>query len=169
MKLDLGCGLRTREGFVGVDVSPESGAEIVHDLSVVPWPFEDESVEEVYSSHFLEHLDGIERMRFMDELYRVMKPGAKATVITPYWSWVGAIQDPTHKWPPIAERSYYYFNREMREQMGVSHYPIRCHFDLSFQVTAMPHMSSLSPQQYAHAHNHQLNAIAELIAILTKR
>lgn len=169
MKLDLGCGRRCKEGFTGVDISPECGAEIVHDLSEMPWPFEDDSVEEVNCSHFLEHLDGDERMAFMDELYRVLKPGGTATITTPYWTWVGAVQDPTHRWPPIAEQSYYYFNREMRERMGVDHYPIRCNFDYSLTCVAMPHLHGRSQAEMAHAHYHQLNAVTELVATLVKR
>jgi len=169
MKLDLGCGSRSREGFLGVDISADCGADIVHDLSQMPWPFEDASVEEVYCSHFLEHLDGEQRMSFMNELYRILKPAAKATIITPYWTWVGAIQDPTHRWPPIAEQSYYYFNREMRERMGVSHYPIHCNFELRLQCTAMSHLNGRSREEIDHAHHHQLNAVTELVAELIRR
>lgn len=169
MKLDLGCGHRKREGFVGVDSSPDCGADIVHDLTQMPWPFDDESVDEVHSSHFLEHLDGAERIAFMDELYRVMKPGAKAQIITPYWTSVGAIQDPTHKWPPIAEQSYFYFNAEARRRLGVGHYAIRCDFDLAFDGVLAPGMDKLPPEQQAYAKSHYFNTVFELRAVLTRR
>ena len=80
LKLDLGCGRHKREGFLGVDSSPDCGADVVHDLNVIPWPFEDASVDEVNCSHFLEHLDGAERIVFMNELYRVMKPGGLLSI-----------------------------------------------------------------------------------------
>ena len=169
MKLDLGCGLRKRAGFLGVDASPDCGADFVHDLRQRPWPFDDASVDEVYCSHFLEHLDGPERMDFMDELYRVMKPGAKALFITPYWTGVGAVQDPTHKWPPISERSYLYFNAAARRSMYVEHYAIRCDFDAEFSGVLAPEIAKLGPQEQAFAKHHYFNAVAELHAQLTRR
>lgn len=86
MKLDLGSGGNKRQGFLGVDISSDCDADIVHDLRVSPWPFDDASVEEVHCSHFFEHLTGAERVSFMEELYRIMQPGARAVLITPYWS-----------------------------------------------------------------------------------
>lgn len=169
MKLDLGCGSRKREGFTGVDSSPDCGADIVHDLNLMPWPFDDASVDEVHCSHFLEHLDGPERIRFMVELYRVMKPGARALIITPYWSWVGAIQDPTHKWPPIAEQSYLYFNAVARANMGVEHYNIACDFDVEFGGVPAPEVSRMPPNEQAMARKHSLNAVLELHTTLTRR
>lgn len=169
MKLDLGCGTRKREGFLGVDSSPDCGADFVHDLREHPWPFDDASVEEVHCSHFLEHLDGPERIAFMEELYRVLKPGAKALFITPYWTWVGAIQDPTHKWPPIAEQSYFYFNAEARRRLNVEHYAIRCDFDLAFDGVLAPEIRSLGPNEQAFAKKHYFNAVLELHAQLTRR
>lgn len=138
-------------------------------LRLRPWPFDDAIVEEVYCSHFLEHLDGPERIAFMGELYRVMKPGAKALFITPYWTWVGTVQDPTHKWPPIAEHSYLYFNADARRSMSAEHYAIRCGFDVEFSGVLAPEIARLGPQELAFAKKHYLNAVLELHAQLTRR
>lgn len=169
MKLDLGCGRKPREGFVGVDVSAACAPQVLHDLRVTPWPFADASIDEVYSGHFLEHLDGEERIAFMDELYRVLKPGGQALIVTPYWTWVGAIQDPTHRWPPIAEQTFHYFNRAMREQMGVDFYPIRCDFDLNFSFSVLPQFAQLPKAELDRARLHSLNVIAELRTTLIRR
>jgi predicted SAM-dependent methyltransferase len=55
LKLDLGCGQNPKEGFEGVDVR---GGKAKHevDLFKFPWPFENDSVEEIHASHFLEHV-----------------------------------------------------------------------------------------------------------------
>lgn len=169
MKLDLGCGLRKRAGFVGVDLSPDCGADIVHDLRITPWPFDDASVDEAYCSHFLEHLDGAERIAFMEDLYRVLKPGATALIITPYWTSAGAVQDPTHKWPPIAEQSYLYFNAQARNTLQISHYDIRCDFDATFGGVVAPEFQHLSPQEQIFASKHYFNVVLELHATLTRR
>lgn len=169
MKLDLGCGLRKKAGFVGVDHSAECNPDVVHDLRIVPWPFDDDSVDEVHCSHFLEHLDGAQRIAFMQELHRVLKPNARATIITPYWSSVGAVQDPTHQWPPIAEQSYLYFNAAARREMGMAHYEIRTNFDLDFGLAMDPKFKGKPEAEQAFAARHFLNVVQELHATLTKR
>jgi predicted SAM-dependent methyltransferase len=47
---------------IGVDFVQEEGVDVVHNLTSFPYPFEDESVDVIYNSHFLEHLDGFERI-----------------------------------------------------------------------------------------------------------
>ena len=83
----------------------------------------------------------------MEELHRVMKPGAVAHMITPYWTSVGAIQDPTHQWPPIAEAAYYYFNKAWRERGGLQHYGIDCDFDFEFTYCLAPELQQRPEQE----------------------
>ena len=59
VKIDIGCGQNKKEGFTGWDVSPKSDADLVIDVRNTPWPLDDKSVDEVHSSHFLEHLTGM--------------------------------------------------------------------------------------------------------------
>ena len=114
-KLDLGCGSKKREGFHGVDQYKMDGVDTVLRIGTEKWPFADNSIEEAHSSHFLEHLEATERVHFFNELYRVLKPGAKATIITPHWASNRAYGDPTHKWPPVAEMAFYYLKKEWRD------------------------------------------------------
>lgn len=169
MKLDLGCGQRKREGHVGVDAVPGPDVDIVHDLTVVPWPFADGSVSRVHSSHFFEHLTAPQRVAMMHELYRIMQPGAEAWIITPYWLSVGAIQDPTHQWPPVAEQSYFYFNADWRRRTGLDHYGIHCDFDLRFSYNLDESVKGRSETEIRHAIRHVPNTVVELIAVLTRR
>jgi hypothetical protein len=169
LKLNLGSGSVRMDGFTNVDISPDCGAEIVHDLSVFPWPFEDDSVEEVHCSHFLEHLTGAQRIGFMDELWRVLKPAGTANIITPYWASSRAIQDPTHQWPPIAESSYLYFNKQWREDNGLSHYPIRSDFDFTYGYNIDQPWSARSTEARDFAMRHYLHVASDLHVVLTKR
>lgn len=113
MKLDIGCGTRKKDGFTGVDSIAFEGVDVVADLKA-RWPFEDSSVDEVHASHVIEHFTGVERIHIVNELYRVMKPGAKATIITPHWSSCRAYGDPTHCWPPVSEFWFYYLDKKWR-------------------------------------------------------
>lgn len=56
-KLDLGSGPRPKEGFLGVDIEPGMTDYQVSFDSGLPWPFEDDSVEELRASHVIEHID----------------------------------------------------------------------------------------------------------------
>jgi SAM-dependent methyltransferase len=118
LKIDIGCGKNKREGFKGLDRREFPGVDIVHDVTKYPWPFKTSSVDEVHCSHFLEHLDhnsnNPARVRFMNELYRVLKPGGKATIITPHWCSNRAYGDFTHADKPVSEMFYYYLSKEWR-------------------------------------------------------
>ena len=171
MKLDLGCGDNKREGFTGVDKFKTDSTDIEHDLLVYPWPFEDNSVDEVHSSHFIEHIPGLERPKFFDELYRVLKPGAKATIIIPYGRSPRSVQDFTHQWPPLVEESFLYFNKGWREANKLTHgyYEMVCDFDLSFGHALNGNWGMRSEEARAFALTHYWNVAADLHAILTKR
>ncbi len=71
MKLNLGCGDKKRDGYVNVDVCGNPDQR--YDLSIFPWPWPDGSADEVYSEHFLEHVQDYERTVL--EIHRVLKAG----------------------------------------------------------------------------------------------
>lgn len=115
LRIDLGCGPNKRENFIGCDQYAFDGkVDHVFNIGRDPWPFGDNSVDEAHTSHFVEHLNAIERCHFCNELYRVLKPDAKCTMIVPHWGSCRAYGDPTHQWPPIGEFWFYYLSREWR-------------------------------------------------------
>lgn len=136
-RIDLACGQNKREGFFGVDwFAPDADLNV--DLLQFPWPFESDSVEEVFCSHFVEHIphwrpwfevnqDGLNL--FMNELHRICKDGATVEIIHPYAQSKRAFQDPTHE-RFINEITWWYFNREWREAQKLDHYPITADFAL---------------------------------------
>jgi SAM-dependent methyltransferase len=114
LKLDIGCGTKKQPGFLGVDQYAMPGVDKVFDVRKTPWPWKDGSVDEVYCSHFLEHLTGMERIAFMNELWRVLIPGGKAMIVVPHWASHRSYGDPTHQWPPVSEMAFYYWKKEWR-------------------------------------------------------
>jgi len=127
LRLDLGCGKNKQQGFIGVDSIIFPGVDQVTDLRK-PWPWRDNTVDQVHCSHFLEHLNPEDRCHFCNELWRVLKPGEQdpqnpslwkpggsALIITPHYSAARAYGDPTHVWPPVSEFMHQYLDRNWRE------------------------------------------------------
>ena len=56
-KLDIGCGPNKDPSFVGLDIHPYPGADIVFDIdSGERWPIEDDSFDYIRSNHVIEHI-----------------------------------------------------------------------------------------------------------------
>ena len=104
--LDLGCGKKKRPGAIGVDFNARTGPDVVHNLNVFPYPFEAQSVDEVYLDNCLEHLN--EPLQVMEEVWRICKPGATIKVIVPYFRSHWHAIDPTHKDTFTAQSFAYY-------------------------------------------------------------
>lgn len=126
LKLDLACGQTPKEGYTGVDKF--CGDERV-DLLVFPWPFEDNSVDALYCSHFIEHIamndltnGGTDLLiAFFNEAFRVAKPGASFELVWPALQSVRAFQDPTHR-RFIPLQTMLYLSAKMREENKLGHY-----------------------------------------------
>lgn len=96
MKLNLGCGDNKLESYVNADVIGEP--DVKHDLESFPWPWEDNSANEILCRHVLEHVgrDFDVFVRVIQELYRVGKDGASVVIIVPPPSHDDFYSDPTH-------------------------------------------------------------------------
>lgn len=83
MKLDIGCGDFKREGYLGVDPF------VATDYQAPMWelPFEDDSIEAIYSSHALEHISKFEVPLTLDEWRRVLMPGGAIEIHVPDLRW----------------------------------------------------------------------------------
>ena len=70
LKLNLGCGKDLRRGYVNVDFT---AGDVQWDLRKVPWPWLDNSADEILMWHVLEHLP--DTTDAMTEVRRILKPG----------------------------------------------------------------------------------------------
>jgi SAM-dependent methyltransferase len=93
--LDVGCGSSKYPGAVGLDISADTDADVVHDLDERPFPFDDGSFDQILMQDVIEHV--AEPVKLMEELHRISRPGARIQLRTPHFSSVLAYGDPTHK------------------------------------------------------------------------
>lgn len=80
--LDIGCGSTKKAGSIGIDYKPFPGVDHVLNLEQDRLPFPDDHFDEVYSSHFFEHIES--PLHILGEILRVAKHGAKVEIWTPY-------------------------------------------------------------------------------------
>lgn len=91
---------------VNLDAVQLDGVDVVHDLDCYPWPFEDQSQDEVWAESVFEHVT--DSVAFMRECWRILKPGGLLHLVVPHWQSENAFTDPTHKRFPT-ERTFDYW------------------------------------------------------------
>ncbi len=127
--LVLGCGKKERPGkpgdtIVTVDINESVGADVVHNLDVYPWPFQDNEFDVVHLDNVLEHLSDI--ISAMKEIHRISKNNATITIIVPYFRSKWACVDPTHKHFFTADTlSYFVKGHTYHERYAYSDFAFR--------------------------------------------
>jgi predicted SAM-dependent methyltransferase len=84
-KLNLGCGKDYREGYVNLDFNKEVKADIYADISK-RLPFKDNTFDYILASHIIEHVPREKFYKFIEEIYRICKPGAIIDVFVPHFT-----------------------------------------------------------------------------------
>jgi|TARA_B100001750_G_C15331456_1_gene507502 ubiquinone/menaquinone biosynthesis C-methylase UbiE len=128
MKLNLGCGNRKNEGWINVDKHKIFKPDVLHDLEKFPYPFEENSVDEILLSHVLEHIGQNPDIfiNIIKEFYRVCKNGAYINIYVPHPFHDDFISDPTHV-RPITIGTLQLFDKKLNlewEESGSAHTPL---------------------------------------------
>lgn len=174
LKLDLGCGTRKKEGFIGVDRRKFDGVDVVADLND-RWPWPNDCVAEIEMSHCLEHFTGVQRVHIVNEMYRVMQKGATAHIAVPYWASNRAYGDFTHQWPPMGEMWFYYLSREWRlanaPDNDISWNPqgYDCDFECTWGYSLHPDFQSRNQERQTFAIQWYKDAVFDIITTMTKK
>ncbi len=95
-KLNLGCGKKILDDYINLDVV-DYGGNMIHDLNSFPYPFDDNTFDEILASHILEHLQNFNKV--VTELYRISKSNAIIRVYAPFFLNTKYFGDPDHKIP----------------------------------------------------------------------
>lgn len=92
-KLNLGCGLDTKEEYVNLDIFERPGVDVVYDVTSLPLPFEEGSFDEILCNDILEHVDYVP---LLQDLHRILAPGGILHVRVPHFTSKNNAIDPTH-------------------------------------------------------------------------
>lgn len=133
-ELLLGCGssrakklsLEVRaewSALVTLDHNADHRPDVVHDMEVLPLPFEDERFEEVHAYECLEHVGRQGDYRFFfaqfSDLWRILKPGGVVLGTVPLPTSVWAWGDPSHT-RVIPKETFTFLHQPSYEQVGMT-------------------------------------------------
>lgn len=116
MKLNLGVGRDALDGWVNVDIKQYTGVNVIWNLNIVPWPFENEQFDEILALDILEHV--VDLTAVMDECWRILQPGGEITIRGPVAGELNHFADPTHLRGFMA-RSFNYYAANMQPGVEV--------------------------------------------------
>ena len=138
MKLNLGSGSKILEGYVNVDKFDYYNPDIVHDLEIFPYPFKDNSVDEILLSHVLEHIGQTPEifMKIIKEFYRVCHDQSLIKIMVPHPRHDDFISDPTHV-RPITILGLQLFDKELNlkwEKSNAANTPLALIHNVNFKI-----------------------------------
>ena len=83
MKINLGSNNKRVDGYINVDALDLENVDVVHDLTIFPYPFKDNSAAEIISIEFLEHISFKYTNQVLRECYRILAPGGRLIMQVP--------------------------------------------------------------------------------------
>lgn len=136
VKLNLGCGTKILAGYCNVDKYGEP--DLRWDLEKFPWPWENDSVDEIILSHVLEHLGKTpdQFIEIMKEIYRISVSDAIIKIVVPHPRHDYFISDPTHV-RPITPKMMSMFSKKNNviwQEIGCSNSTLALYHDVDFEM-----------------------------------
>ena len=138
MKLNLGCGNKLLKGYINLDKFNYYKCDVTHDLEKFPYPFKNDSVNEILLSHVLEHI-GQQPDTFINiikELYRICTNNALITINVPHPRHEDFLSDPTHV-RPITVLGLSLFDQKLNrdwQKIGAANSPLGLIHDVNFNI-----------------------------------
>jgi hypothetical protein len=114
--------------------------------------------------HFLEP---DERIEFVNELWRVLKPDGKCTITCPHWCSSAYYCDLRVKWPPVSEQWAWNLNKFWREKNKIKA-PYNCNFHVVPAFGGHPLLTVKSQEFSEFALQFYKESAQSLILNLTK-
>ena len=84
IKLNLGCGKNLKKNFINIDFYQHKGFKIDLKCNLAKKiPLRSNYADYAYSSHLLEHLFWYQGLRFLKEIFRILKKNGKIRILVP--------------------------------------------------------------------------------------
>lgn len=93
------------------------------------WQWRDATVDRAEVRHLLHFLKPAERIHVVNELCRVLKPGAEGIITIPFWAANKSYADLDVVWPPVVEMWFFFLNAEWRAQNKPTEKRYTCDFE----------------------------------------
>lgn len=110
------------QDLVTLDVNPDHGCDVVHDLNQLPLPFPDDHFAEIHAYEVLEHLgqagDWRSFFALFSELWRILEPGGQLAATCPSFRSMWAWGDPSHTRVITSGTLVFLSQAEYRRQVG---------------------------------------------------
>jgi len=107
--LDIGCGMRKADGWIGLDIRQYKGVDHVLNIGSDAFPLPDDSCIEIKAIHVLEHLYPQELFHCMEEAWRVCNPKGSFYIEVPKAGTPAYYIHPDHKIQFVAD-TFGFFN-----------------------------------------------------------
>ena len=106
LKLNIGCGHHPIEGYINIDRRKLPGIDIVAEIEDLP--FGAEEVNEIFSSHLIEHFPQEQlRRELLPLFYKLLKPGGKfRSVVSDAHAMIKAYQSSAYSFSQLKEVTF---------------------------------------------------------------
>lgn len=84
-KLNIGCGNKPLKGYLNTDKVDFEGMDLKFDANILPYPFSDESFQEVRLWNVFEHLSQ-DTTLLLKEIHRILKKNGKLIINVPHYT-----------------------------------------------------------------------------------
>jgi SAM-dependent methyltransferase len=142
-RLNLGAGNRIIGGAVNHDrVKHRPEIDVAWDLSILPWPWADNSFDVIVAWAVFEHLRQT-LVETLNECWRILRPGGTINLKLPIATHDRAHDDPTHYWA-FTVRSLDYFDPDTKYGKGYWFYT-----DRHWRILSAPKLNNATTSFYA--------------------
>lgn len=126
--IELGAGNKRQfSNSITIDIVNCDGVDVVVDVNKGLKFISDNSIDEIYASHFIEHVENIDLL--MSEVFRVLKKGGIINLVVPHFSNPHYYSDYTHKYQ-FGLYSFSYFSKSKYFKREVPTY----YNDINFEI-----------------------------------
>jgi len=105
-KIHFGCGWNFLEGWDNTDmvIPPNLTKEQEQRIKIIDvtqtLPYESDSVDFIFHEHMIEHIDEVDGYSFLNECYRILKPGGVMRISCPS---IDGAMDVYHNWDNVSD------------------------------------------------------------------